>query len=867
MSMNESQVADALKQAFIEEGHRIVLWNDEEGSYADEVQSLVPDGVTLIRLPGISMFEAKIRMEIDEPEQRFLVYDSREEPPLTEDWLLDIREYGRRFSADRPSELLGKLGLERMSLKDHLKLRENFLKNKQRVERLARLVEPADLEEELDRKMIAVMCKAVAPDLNCILRQLFAGLVDPYHGGLDQTPEGWADIGKFGLEESFWKLIEKTYGYEDDSPNLKALLLRILVSDLLYRAGDEIPGLNHLLLPDRGRRHARVFLAQWSDSQKHGEDYDAVAKEAQTALHLTDALKHVSLDTLRSLDTFPCIERAVLRLLVTQIREQWQTPHVDDWLDLIKVREEKHWVRPDAPVSTDWRGFHLAYRAVKAAVNLIDIWLPWRTQPWPSDVESMWEQYTSNWWQIDQAYRHFSESAEEIEHWDILKNLRHTIEDIYNNGYLTELGLQWGKAIAPRIADWQVQNVKPQHQFFKTHVKPRLDEGDRQKAMVIISDAFRYEAAKELVAELNSRYRFEAQIEEQLGVLPSYTTLGMASLLPHKKLAYAADGKTMKVDDMPAASTEQRNSILSQHEGMAIQADELLSLTKNDGRTRLEGARLAYVYHNRVDAAGDSSSTEEKTFMATRDAINELALLVNKAVNDFNYSYVVVTADHGFLFSHSSPNQTDKSKLAQTPTGALVAKKRFIIGHDLPKINEAWGGNTAQTAQTDPGMDFLIPKGTNLFHFVGGSRYVHGGAMPQEIVVPVVKVRALRGNKAETTRTSNVRLQVLGTTHRITTSSHRFKIIQTDPVTERMKAVSVRVDIRDGDVPVSNCESLTFDSQSETYDERIREIRLTLNNVEFDRQKVYTLAIRDAETGVTMTKADVHIDRAFTDDF
>ena len=55
---------------------------------------------------------------------------------------------------------------------------------------------------------------------------------------------------------------------------------------------------------------------------------------------------------------------------------------------------------------------------------------------------------------------------------------------------------------------------------------------------VVISDAFRYEAAEELARELNSRNRVKARLEAMLGVLPSYTALGMASLLPHQTLAY-----------------------------------------------------------------------------------------------------------------------------------------------------------------------------------------------------------------------------------------------------------------------------------------------------------------------------------------
>ena len=87
-------------------------------------------------------------------------------------------------------------------------------------------------------------------------------------------------------------------------------------------------------------------------------------------------------------------------------------------------------------------------------------------------------------------------------------------------------------------------------------MRPRLDEADNRRAFVIISDAFRYEAAQELAAELNGKYRFEATLTSQLGVLPSYTALGMASLLPHKTLAYKANGDVL-VDGKP---TRRRSS-------------------------------------------------------------------------------------------------------------------------------------------------------------------------------------------------------------------------------------------------------------------------------------------------------------------
>src|ERR1700720_2528088 len=87
-----------------------------------------------------------------------------------------------------------------------------------------------------------------------------------------------------------------------------------------------------------------------------------------------------------------------------------------------------------------------------------------------------------------------------------------------------------------------------------------------RRAFVIISDAFRYEAAQELTAELNGKYRFGAVLSSQLGVLPSYTALGMASLLPHKSLEYK--GADVLVDGRTSAAGD-RDGILQNVGGMA----------------------------------------------------------------------------------------------------------------------------------------------------------------------------------------------------------------------------------------------------------------------------------------------------------
>ena len=111
-------------------------------------------------------------------------------------------------------------------------------------------------------------------------------------------------------------------------------------------------------------------------------------------------------------------------------------------------------------------------------------------------------------------------------------------------------------------------------------------------------------------------------------------------------------------------------------------------------------------------------------------------------------------------------------------------------------------------------MEFWIPKGANLFHFVGGARFVHGGAMPQEIVVPVVTVKQVEGKSAQGTKIRAVSVHVLGTNHRITTACHRFQLIQMEPVSDRVKSVTLKIAVFEGDEPVTAIETVKFDSTS-----------------------------------------------------
>jgi uncharacterized protein (TIGR02687 family) len=452
----------------------------------------------------------------------------------------------------------------------------------------------------------------------------------------------------------------------------------------------------------------------------------------------------------------------------------------------------------------------------------------------------------------------------------LLHELRERLEDAYSGWFIGQLSSAWDAVVggpAGLLHHWKLADVPNQQDFFEKFVSPSYSSGAK-RVYVVISDAFRFEAAEELASTLNSKNRVKARLETILGVLPSYTTLGMASLLPHKQLAYRSNAALdVTVDGMACATLEQRSAVLARHGGVAISRDELMEKGKLGGRDFVKPHQLVYIYHDHIDAIGDKRSTEGKTFEATEQAIRELQELVSFIMNNLNGSTIFVTADHGFLYQESALEDADRSKVEDAMPGVIKPKKRYILGRSMWPMSGAWAGNTSITAGTDPGegsVDFLVPKGAGRFHFVGGARFVHGSAMPQEIVVPVIVVKE---GDAEKTRTKPVDVSQLGSSNRIVTNKQRFEFIQTEAVSDRVLPVTLLFSIRDGDQVVSDEQALTFDSTSALMEERKRSLMLTIQSGDYDRNKDYFLVARDAKTKAEAWRTTMRIDLAFSNDF
>ena len=870
--MTSDQIATALDRLYTEAGHRIVIWNDPDQEFPDFVEKLVLPEVTILHLDRESALQVKKRLELDDRAGKYLLYSVKEAPPMDVDWLLDLRQYAYGFRADKASLVIDDLGLINHSLRGHLVARRKFFESKDRLRRLQALVQPTDIEADLDRKMLAVLLKSEQPELFSFLRVLFQRMAEESELDLAIHSATWGEVEKYDLADYFWEQVRGYFGYAEETPSLKNLLIRLLATEFCLALRGSAPvALQSLKLPEVGVSNVKVFLSQWRDSNSTGAAYDRLAARISILLKIADNLGGYDLDALEAVETFQDVEKRMTSLLRDRVTEGQDTLKASDVHRLVNRRLDRHWASANLPDNHDTprSAFRSVYSALAAAADFLELRRRYADGFGVSTSSDLWAAYAEDFYRTDQLYRLFCEFADaaEAQGWSVLIPLRDQIELHYGNSFLAKLSLAWGERVEDGLlANWKIPEVLNQQDFYRKRVQPVLDERPDRKVIVIISDAFRYEAARELLGELNGKYRFKASMEPMLGVLPSYTALAMASLLPHQSLSYKANGDVM-ADDLSTAGLAARDFILAKHQGVAVKAEDVMAMKRDDGRDLVKKQRVIYIYQNIVDATGDSASTEGNTFKAVREAILSLGQLANQIINNFNGGHVFITADHGFLFQEAAPSHPEKSQLADKPVGTVIAKKRYVIGTDLPSHPSTWHGTTHATTGAEGGMEFWIPKSTNRFHFVGSARFIHGGAMLQEIMVPLITLRAVSGKSRIETKEREVGVIVAGQNHKITTSLYRFQFIQTEVVSDRIKAVTLKIAVYDGEEPVTGVAKETFKSTSDSMTERTRYVPLTLQAKTFDSNKIYHLRLLDDETGIEKSRYSVTIDKAFHDDF
>ena len=784
-----SQIRSALAKMF--EKYRIIFWYDAKKELRSDFEALELPGIEKLELAN-NEFGVKYRLLREKPEQKFLLYHEGPQPEYLDNWLLDVQLAQGEFRTDQVGLWLSELELG-LEFADVVQAHEEFFKAVKRKDSLKRLLKPDDTPGMVRLKMLGV-CAGVEPRLDTVLESLLAELSE----GRDDK---FKLITRCGLDAFLWEQMKRTYGYESESPGIRDFVIELFKSCYTMGMDGEV-----LLASD-----ALVFLRRWKDSRQYESSFESLSGECADLLGIEQDLNSRDFRTLIDLDYFRLIDQKIISELVRNVVDR--TVSTGDVALWVRQRRQGHWYQ-------DYR--HL-YEAVDYAAQFVHT-LDEATLEMASMADGI-EHYSHSWFRLDQLYRKVVYHVRRSGQLTLMGVLTEQIENLYSNNYLLKLNDRW-QACVDAATRWSAPPVLLQKDFFHRCVQPFLNKD--KKVYVIISDALRYEIGDELLSLIRQEDRFDAILEPALAMLPSYTQLGMAALLPNKTLEMADnDTGSVNVDGQSSQGTANRIKILDQaitQHGTALRAEELMALNRDDCRALVRDHDVVYIYHNIIDKTGDSQDSEERVFDAVEDTLQELVKIIKKLASA-NASNLLLTSDHGFIYQNRVLDESDFSGGVVEGEQIRFRNRRFVLGKGLKPAPGLKKFKSAELGLAG-NMDVLIPKSINRLRIKGaGSRFVHGGASLQEVVIPVVRI-----NKKRRSDISSVEVDILrGGTSVITSGQLALVFYQTEPSTEKVQPRTLRAGIytQDGEL-ISDLHDLVFDFVSDNPRERELQLRFVL---------------------------------------
>ena len=352
------------------------------------------------------------------------------------------------------------------------------------------------------------------------------------------------------------------------------------------------------------------------------------------------------------------------------------------------------------------------------------------------------------------------------------------------------------------------------------------------------------------------------------GVLPSYTKLGMAALLPNKRIEINSNYDVL-IDGINSNGTENRDRILKAEnaKSLAITYNTIMDLKEADFRKVFSGLEVVYIYHNTIDAVGDHASKEREVFSATDTALNELINLVNKLVNRVSASSIIITSDHGYLYKRSNMEEYDKISGVKIEDGE--DNRRFLLTSKDEDIEGTMKFSMDYLLGDNSGMNVIIPKGIARFKVQGaGANYVHGGAMPQEVLVPIIRFKNDRSSSSEND-IRKVKISLTSITRKITNIITYLEFFQDEKIQDKVITQRIKCYFEDEEGNrISNENTIIGDSKSENPIERSYREKFVLKSIPYDKRKQYYLVIEDEDdSSLQCEKIPFNIDIAIVDDF
>ena len=833
--LNLKQIIDRLNAEFTGETRKLVFWYDDKAEFAEDMETVELQNAKIYRLQPDNQFYTKYFLERVDKTTNYLIYAPFPKPDVRDNHLEDTMLYSRRFFADRASLLSVDLGIEekyKPVIEKHIK----FFANKERTQRFYDLEIENFNEENILVGLLSAVCKARTCSFEEVVRIVLTDgeLVDNAF---------LQEFEKYDLLSAFWQLCEQHFGYTDAKPSLERLLVTLFVTYTGRYVQAELPAAWKSFVSYKSG-NIIAFLDSLMNSVLYRDKYDALSEHVAKGLNALSAFAGMRVDDLVECDTFLAVDQVLVKWLVDRLVAE-DTGAMANGLtipELCEKRAKMHFGRKTGKI---YQMLSSAFSLVKAADYHAE-----------EGLKPIIDRYLAADYTVDQQYRKFYYYYDQLENTESFEPLRELVENIYTNEYLACLLPAWNTGIQQ---DDAFSVIPLQREFYNSNLRYA-----KERTVVIISDAMRYEVGQELLARMQDDPKCTAKLSVQLSVLPSYTRLGMAALLPHKTLEMTDDFQVL-ADGILCDNLAGRQQVLQSYnpDSVCVRFDDIKSLKVAELRDVLTKRQIIYVYHNQIDARGDKANTEDEVFNACEEAVQEIMELIHRISVSGNTYHFIVTADHGFIYKRDKLTESDK--ISGKSAEKAFVNRRFIVSETALEDDGIDHLNMGSVLGNEDSKVVSYPVSSNVFKVSGGgANYVHGGSSPQEMLVPVLDIKMERGHM----ETKKAEIALVSIVHKITNLITSMDFIQSDAISDTVKTANYRIFfISEDNEKISNENSYVADSREENAQKRIFRMRFTFKNKKYDKDKQYYLVVYDDESGLEQWRQPVIMDIAFADDF
>lgn len=835
---------DILKSGFREENDRkrnrkIIFWYDPKHEYEEFIDELQLEDAEVIKYDANS-FWIRYHIEKEELIKDIVIYMPFEQPKGTDNELLDLETSNDDFifNPDFTSIRLKELNLSQ-DCRNSINKYTKFFNDKKRELKFKEF----DIEEKSNDNIDYIITSILLNIKSIKEDDILKGIIKLYY----EDTKKYDDLFKFGDEKFILGLFNKSFGclvenYSELQNVYKSLILTYFATSIKDIKRVNIYS-NVLLL--KKVTNVYVFVNSLMRDKNTTYYLEQLADKVQEEFKISEILEKMDIDEYISSDAFEIIDRFVIKYIVDKLESG--VGEYEAYKEYIEVRESKYWAEK---LKNEYNFLKVAitfFEKIQLLQNAIKV----------EDIDEFVLNYINNLYEVDMLYRKMYYYFDNIVDKDLFINIKNRIENVYANTFMSELGIKWSDMIE-HMPKYTSNTMIAQNKFYDNYIKPFSDKKDR--IIVIISDAFRYECAKELSNNLKS-FGKNCEINCMLGLVPSYTKLGMAALLPNKELLRVQDSDDILVDGFPSSSIEDRQKILQKEnlDAITVKYDDLYDITKTEWKKMFSGKKVVYIYHNTVDNMGEHN--ENKIFEACQDAIEEIERLIRDLHTTFGGVNVFVTADHGFFYKRSKLESYDKTNKDVNST-----KQRTRYSYSKEKSCEEGIISLDLEYVFGQGSGYVnIPKGNIIYSRQGsGVNYVHGGILPQEIIIPVIDFKSSRSSE----ESKKVGITYSGLSTKITNPIVYLDFLQDANIDENNRPCRYVLHFEDelGNRVSDEC-TIIANYENTDVKKRIFKEKFVFKNILYDKYKPYYLIIIDEETELEQSRVKFYIDIAITNNF